>query len=144
MTNLSLSEMERDILQILWQEGRALSRPEILAHATDKSWSPNSIHQALNSMMKKEVLGIEGIIRCGRVYGRTYIPRITKEDLISSDVERLMPNETAGKRLLGVFAALTGKGGGIDAETIDQLQQILDKERQELKHDDGDSASDTL
>ena len=95
-------------------------------------------------MMKKEVLGIEGIIRCGRVYGRTYIPRISKQDLISSDMERLMPNETLGRRLLGVFAALTGKGGGIDAETIEQLQQMLDKERQELKHDDGGLAADVL
>lgn len=140
MLKLSLSEMERDILQILWKENRALSRPEILANAQDRRWSSNSIHQALNSMMKKGVLAVEGITRCGRVYGRTYVPNLTRQELISADMERLMPNETMGKRLLGVFAALTGKGGEIDLATLDELEEMLNKTRQELKQNDGDMA----
>ena len=52
MKYLSLSDTEMDIMQLLWQENVALSRPEILAHLEGKEWNPNSIHQVLNSMLK--------------------------------------------------------------------------------------------
>ena len=53
MKYILLSETELDIMQLLWEEDTGLSRPEILSRLEGKDWNPNSIHQVLNSMMKK-------------------------------------------------------------------------------------------
>lgn len=132
MNKLSLSETELNILQILWEEGAALSRPEILARMPEKQWNPNSIHQVLNSMMKKEVLRVEGMVQCGRIYGRTYTPSITREEYIACESQKYLPKLTPGKRLLGIVAAITNQED-IDVETINELEQMLEARKQELK-----------
>ena len=66
MSATSLSSNEFCILQLLWTEGRALTRPEILEALPDKDWNPNSIHLILNNMIKKGVLQVNGVARCGR------------------------------------------------------------------------------
>ena len=53
MSATSLSSNEFCILQLLWTEGRALTRPEILEALPDKDWNPNSIHLILNNMIKR-------------------------------------------------------------------------------------------
>lgn len=60
MSATSLSSNEFCILQLLWTEGRALTRPEILEALPDKDWNPNSIHLILNNMIKKGVLQVNG------------------------------------------------------------------------------------
>ncbi|MCI9457941.1 MAG: BlaI/MecI/CopY family transcriptional regulator [Oscillospiraceae bacterium] len=93
-----MSDTELDILRILWKEGSALSRPEILAKMPDKHWNPNSIHQVLNSMMKKEALKVEGMVQCGRIYGHTYIPCITQEEYIAMYMQKVLPSVNFHRR----------------------------------------------
>lgn len=132
MSYFALSETELDILQIMWEKKQALSRPEILAELPDKDWNPNSIHQVLNSMMKKNVLKVAGMARCGRVYGRTYEPSITREDLIASDVARILPQSSPSERAMGVLAALTA-GDDVDSATLREMEKLLEKRRKEMK-----------
>ena len=51
-----LSANEFTILTLLWEEGRALSRPEIIELTPDRDWNPNLIHLILNNMIDKGVL----------------------------------------------------------------------------------------
>jgi len=132
MSYFMLSETELDILQILWDKQEALSRPEILAELPDKDWNPNSIHQVLNSMMKKQVLQVEGMARCGRVYGRTYAPSITQEDLIRSDAVRILPKSTPNERAMSVLTALIA-GDDVDSATLREMEKLLEKRRKERR-----------
>ena len=136
MSYFALSETELDIMQILWEEEEALSRPEILSKMPDKDWNPNSIHQVLNSMMKKNVLKVAGMVRCGRVYGRTYAPNITRQDLINADVARILPHSTVNEQALGVLAALIDQED-IDVSTLREMEKLLEKRRKELKQNAG-------
>lgn len=131
MKYIQLSDTELDIMQILWKEGNGLSRPEILARLEGKNWNPNSIHQVLNSMMKKEVLTVGGMARCGKVYGRVYLPAFTQQEFLAKRTEEITPGLSSKERLLGVVAALT-ELEGIDAETIDELEQLLAARKKEL------------
>ena len=131
MKYIQLSDTELDIMQILWKEGNGLSRPEILARLEGKDWNPNSIHQVLNSMMKKEVLTVGGMARCGKVYGRVYWPAFTQQEFLAKRTEEITPGLSSKERLLGVVAALT-ELEGIDAETIDELEQLLAARKKEL------------
>lgn len=131
MKYILLSETELDIMQLLWKENNGLSRPEILARMEGKEWNPNSIHQVLNSMMKKGVLQVDGMARCGKVYGRTYIPTMTQQEFLARRTQEITPGLSAKERLLGVVAALT-EHDGIDADTINELEQLLASRKKEL------------
>lgn len=131
MKYILLSETELDIMQLLWKEKNGLSRPEILSHLEGKDWNPNSIHQVLNSMMKKGVLCVDGMARCGKVYGRTYIPTMTQQEFLARRAHEITPGLSSRERLLGIVAALTDQDG-IDAETITELEQLLATRKKEL------------
>lgn len=130
-TRHGLTISELSILQLLWKENRALSRPEILEKLPSLDFTPASIHAVLNSMIDKGVLEVEGLVRCGKIYGRTYKPTMTQEDYAASQMIKLTPNLTQHKRILSVFAALV-RHKGIDLDTIDALQSMLEEKRKEL------------
>ena len=131
MSALSLSSNEFCILNLLWSESRAMTRPEILEALPDKDWNPNSIHLILNNMIKKGVLQVVGVARCGRGYGRTYAPTLSQTEYAAAQALEATPDMTVNDRLLGVVAALVDKKG-IDAQTIAELEQMLEEKRKEL------------
>ena len=131
MKYILLSETELDVMQILWKAKTGLSRPEILSHMEGKDWNPNSIHQVLNSMMKKGVLQVDGMARCGKVYGRTYMPTMTQQEFLARRTQEITPGLSSKERILGIVAALT-ELDGIDAETIGELEQLLAVRKKEL------------
>lgn len=131
MSALSLSSNEFCILNLLWSESRAMTRPEILEALPDKDWNPNSIHLILNNMIKKGVLQVVGVARCGGGYGRTYAPTLSQTEYAAAQALEATPDMTVSDRLLGVVAALVDKKG-IDAQTIAELEQMLEEKRKEL------------
>lgn len=131
MRNLSLTYNEFEILRVLWEEGHSLSRPEILERLPEKDWNSNSIHLILNNMIKKGVLEVDGLTRCGRGYGRTYAPVMSQLDYAASESLRLTPNLPTGKRVVGVVAALVEQEE-VTAETILELEKMLAERKKEL------------
>ena len=131
MKYILLSETELDIMQLLWEEDTGLSRPEILSRLEGKDWNPNSIHQVLNSMMKKGVLQVDGMARCGKIYGRTYTPTMTQNEFLARRTQEITPGLTTKERILGVLAALADQEG-LDAETIQELEQLLEAHKKGL------------
>lgn len=131
MKYILLSETELDIMQLLWEEDTGLSRPEILSRLEGKDWNPNSIHQVLNSMMKKGVLQVDGMARCGKIYGRTYTPTMTQQEFLARRTQEITPGLTTKERILGVVAALANQEG-LDAETIQELEQLLETHKKGL------------
>lgn len=126
-----LSANEFKILQVLWEEGRSLSRPEIIERTPDKDWNPNSIHLILNNMIDKGVLCVDGLTRCGKGYGRTYAPTMTQMEYAAQQAMDATPNYSLDERLLGVVAALVGNGSVSD-KTISELENLLRAKRAEL------------
>ena len=132
MKYISLSDTEMDILKILWEANHALSRPEILERLDKQDWNPNSIHQVLNSMMKKDVLKVDGLTLCGKIYGRTYAPTMSQAEFLARRIEEATGNMSGDQRLLGVFASLI-EHDDISAETVSRLEAMLQKRKEELK-----------
>ncbi len=55
---MGVSSNEYKIMLLLWNEGRPLTREEILKGTEGRNWNPASIHQILNSMISKGVIRI--------------------------------------------------------------------------------------
>ncbi len=69
---MDLTKNELEIMDVLWEEGRALSRGEILSLSKEKSWMDSSVHILLNSMLKKGAIREAGFAKCGKTCGRVY------------------------------------------------------------------------
>ena len=115
MSALSLSSNEFCILNLLWSESRAMTRPEILEALPDKDWNPNSIHLILNNMIKKGVLQVVGVARCGRGYGRTYAPTLSQTEYAAAQALELlgMPEARLNIAQAIIFICESPKSGSV-------------------------------
>lgn len=59
-----LTKSESEIMDLMWKEGRPLSRSEIIDLTPDRSWKPASIHILLNSMLDKGASRWPALSRC--------------------------------------------------------------------------------
>lgn len=118
-----LSPNEFKIMQLLWKEGRPLSRPEIIELIPDRDWNPNSIHLILNNMIEKGVIRVEGMTRCGRGYGRTYAATVDNLEYAVNLLKDATPEADPDERVLGVLKLLLADG--VKPETVEELKSIL-------------------
>lgn len=125
---IQLSHNERQIMELLWKEDRPLSRLEILAGTEDRDWNPASVHLILNSLLSK---GVMKITDTEKKYGRTYEAVISQEEYVAQYIVNGTPGHTERDRLLCVVSALVNKKG-IDKETINELEKMLEEKKKEL------------
>jgi len=128
----TLSKNELEIMILLWQEGRSLSRTEIIALTPTKSWKSSSIHILLNSLLQKEAIQVAGFIRTGKNYGRTYLAAITQDAYSAMQLVKNVPEHAITRENLpGLFATLIHKED-IGPDVLEELQVLLDRRRKEL------------
>lgn len=128
-----LSQNELEVMELLWSENCALTRTEIIDLSPNKSWKPSTIHLLLNSLLKKEVIRVDGFKPTGKNYGRTFAAAMTREVYTAQELSQRFPKSASSKQidLVGVFAAMV-ENTQIDEKTLDELQQILNREKRKL------------
>lgn len=124
---MKLTKSELEIMNVLWRADRPLSRSDILALSTEKSWKDNSIHILLNGMLKKEAIVEAGFTRSGKVWGRLYAPNVSIDEYYNENLF----SQTSQKEFPLLFSAMVNRED-ITTEMIDELESILQKRRQEL------------
>jgi predicted transcriptional regulator len=124
---MELTKSELEIMNVLWRADRPLSRSDILALSTEKSWKDNSIHILLNGMLKKEAIVEAGFTRSGKVWGRLYAPNVSIDEYYNENLF----SQTSQKEFPLLFSAMVNRED-ITTDMIDELESILQKRRQEL------------
>lgn len=128
----TLSENELNIVSLMWEENRPLSRTEIIELATNKKWKPSSIHILLNSLLNKKAIEVDGFVKTGKNFGRTYIAAITEEEYFSMQFKKDISSPAMKKAgIPKLFSALIDTDT-VDADTLDDLQKILNQKKEEL------------
>lgn len=121
-----ISKCELEIMHVLWREGRPLLRADILRLSGDnKSWSDNSFHILLNSMINKGLVKVDGFAQSHKGYGRMYCPTLSAEEYYLDMID--------GNELLDpakLLALLLGEKP--DADTIQRVQNVLDEAKKQL------------
>ena len=69
---MHLTKNELEIMDILWEQKRPLSRGELLSLPENKTWMDSSIHILLNSLLRKGAIREAGYAKCGKTSGRVY------------------------------------------------------------------------
>lgn len=122
---------ELNILRLLWESKESLSGAEMLERLPELNLFSTSIYTILDGMVDKGVLKVDGKVKRGKRYARTFVPTFSQEDFTAMQVLKLTPNVSKRDRIVGLFTALV-KHDGVDAEIISDLEEFIQKQRKEL------------
>ncbi len=124
---MKLTKSELEIMNVLWNAERPLTRSDILSLSEGKSWKDNSIHILLNGLLKKEAIREDGFARSGKVWGRLYAPNISIDEYYEENVFSQSNLETVPR----LFSALLNRSD-LTPEILDQMRGILDEKAAKL------------
>ena len=111
-----VADAERDVLEVLWEEGRMVSTRELLdiMNAKGKCWKRQTLNTLLFRLEDKKIV----------IRKRGYVePNLTEVELIQKQTEELLDSFYGGK-FSNFCAALTGKTV-ISDEEADRLEKLI-------------------
>ena len=111
-------------MNVLWEEGRPLSAFEINDIAPELKMP--TVRRCLELLLKEKLIEVAGTSMNGKVYARNYTPLLSKEDYLKGNAK--------SRKITSVemMTALLETDGITEAE-LEQLQDLLDRKRIELK-----------
>ena len=75
-----LTKSEKQIMDLLWSVDRPLSCAEIVELSGEKTWKDSYVHSLIKSLMKKDVVQIEGFELISRSYARKFAAKLQKNE----------------------------------------------------------------
>lgn len=125
---MELTKSEMEIMDVLWQDGGALSRADFLERSAQKSWKDSSVHILLNGLLNKGAIREAGFVRRSKTYGRTFLPTMTREEYFAATIfsHRYQPD------LVGLVDALIRRPD-VTVQKLDTLEAQLRARKAELK-----------
>lgn len=126
---MKLTSNELEMMEVLWKEGRPLSRTEIIKLSPEnKSWKDSSIHILLNSLLKKEAIREAGFIKTGKSYGRTFEPTESGEEYFAK-----LAAETVRKTSIPMFFSALFQDESMTEETLQEMEKLIEEKKRELE-----------
>ncbi|AOY74543.1 BlaI/MecI/CopY family transcriptional regulator [Clostridium formicaceticum] len=131
--SFSLTKNEQQIMELMWTQGRALSRSEIIELSPERSWKDSSIHILLNSLLEKGAIKVDGYIKTGKNYGRTFSPMITQEKYHIMQFKQSANYLKSKSSAIACLVSTLIQDDEIDNETLEKLEAILQARKREKK-----------
>lgn len=124
---MELTKSEMEIMDVLWEDGGALSRSDFLERSQEKTWKDSSVHILLNGLLHKGAIREAGVVKRSKTYGRTFLPTMTREEYFAATIfsHRYKP------QLVELFAALLQRSD-IGKETLEQISALIDEKQKAL------------
>lgn len=113
---MELTKSEMEIMDVLWESDKPLSRADLLARSEEKTWKDSSVHILLNGLLQKGAIQEAGLVRRSKTYGRVFSPTLSREEYFAATIfsHRHKPD------IVGLFRALLRR----EDITPDQLTEI--------------------
>lgn len=117
---MELTKSEMEIMDVLWEDGGALSRADFLERSEEKSWKDSSVHILLNGLLNKGAIREAGFVKRSKTYGRTFLPTMTREEYFAATIfsHRYKPEIT------GLVEALLQRED-ITAEQLEIIEKLV-------------------
>ncbi len=117
---MELTKSEMEIMDVLWEDGGALSRSDFLERSEQKSWKDSSVHILLNGLLAKNAIREAGFVKRSKTYGRTFLPTMTREEYFAMTIfsHRYQPE------LVGLMEALLSRED-ITPEQLDAIAALV-------------------
>ena len=120
MISVELTRSEMEIMDVLWNEGKPLSRSDLLQRNEEKSWKDSSVHILLNGLLQKGAIEEAGFVRRSKTYGRTFVPTMSREQYFATTIfsHRYQPD------MIGLLEALLSRPE-VDENVLESLKEML-------------------
>ena len=121
---MELTKSEMEIMDVLWESGKPMSRADLLAKSDEKTWKDSSVHILLNGLLQTEAIQEAGLVKRSKTYGRVFSPTMTREEYFASTIfsHRHKPN------IVGLFEALLRRED-ITQEDLRQIAALVEQKR---------------
>ena len=130
---ITLTPNELEIMELMWRENRPLSRTDIIELSPDRSWKASSIHILLNKMLDKDAIKVDGFVRTGKNYGRTYSPALSNVDYLLMTIKgsSLYQNYRKEATIAVISSLINDKD--ITAQDIREIEAVIEAKKSKLK-----------
>ena len=130
---ITLTPNELEIMELMWRENRPLSRTDIIELSPDRSWKASSIHILLNKMLDKDAIKVDGFVRTGKNYGRTYSPALSNVDYLLMTIKGSSLYQNSNKEAtIAVISSLINDKD-ITAQDIMEIEAVIEAKKSKLK-----------
>ena len=124
---MELTKSEMEIMDVLWEAGKPLSRSDLLERSEEKIWKDSSVHILLNGLLQKNAIQAAGLVKRSKTYGRVFVPTLTREEYFASTIfcHRHKPE------IVGLFEALLRRED-ITLQDLEAIHNLVQKKMQSL------------
>ena len=121
---MELTKIVMEIMDVLWNEDKPLSRSDLLERSEEKTWKDSSVHILLNGLLQKGAIQEAGLVKRSKTYGRVFSPTLTREEYFAETIfsHRHKPN------IVGLFEALLRRED-ITQEDLRQIAALVEQKR---------------
>lgn len=122
---MELTKSEMEIMDVLWDADKPMSRADLLAQSDEKTWKDSSVHILLNGLLQKGAIQEAGLVKRNKTYGRVFSPTMTREEYFAATIfsHRHKPN------IVGLFEALLHRED-ITKEDLFQISAMVEQKNQ--------------
>lgn len=115
---IHLTKKEREIMDVLWEQEKALTASEIIKAKEDSSLYNTSVQVYLKVLLKKNIIEVVNLKKTTRCYARTFKARIFQYDYFFQEDFHNMPLE---KRMKFIKAVLQD----VSLEELHEIEKIF-------------------
>lgn len=122
---MELTKSEMEIMDVLWEAGKPMSRADLLARSEEKTWKDSSVHILLNGLLLKGAIREAGLVKRSKTYGRVFTPTLTREEYFATTIfsHRHKPN------IVGLVEALLRRDD-LTPEDLEKIAALVDQKKQ--------------
>lgn len=122
-----ITNSEKQILEVLWDEEKPLTSSEIVGVSDDRTWKASSVHLLLNSLLNKDLVEVAGFKKTTKNYARTFQPTMTREEYSINQLRQ------ESRTLSRLFNALLKAEE--DDDLLKELADMVDSRRSQIRKD---------
>ncbi len=117
---MELTRSEMEIMDVLWDSDKPLSRSDLLERSEEKTWKDSSVHILLNGLLLKGAIREAGLVKRSKTYGRVFSPTLTREMYFATTIfsHRHQPE------IVGLIQALLSRED-ITPEQMEQISRLV-------------------
>ncbi len=129
MNEFRLSKNEMEIMSLFWQEGRPLSKSEIIELSSDRSWKASSVYVLLNSLLKKGAIREAGFVKSQTNIGRTFEAMLDENEYVIMQI-----NSDIKERNLSIVDLMAGLiNQETDKTVVEKLEKVIQEKLKSAK-----------
>ncbi|MFD1383636.1 BlaI/MecI/CopY family transcriptional regulator [Rhodanobacter aciditrophus] len=119
-----LGELEKLVLNYLWQEGEADVKQIHAILSQERQSSLNTIQSTLERLYKKKLLS-----RSKQGHAYQYRARVEREELIAQLIKDVASDFKTSRDETGLMAAFVSLSSELSMEDLNQLEHIIEQRR---------------